>query len=354
MKTRPYKYDIPPAIFVSPRTHANDYIATQGIITTSDKHGSQKAIVNLYNDFIRGVKFFGLNSIDHPLESEAMLSRELAERVPLEALDKLCEHYSQGPLLFMSAPIASIVPRLVADDHVFVIKEPLGEDREFNYLLKDNEIIFEGVVNRHPIYNLMDSKLVGYVNGRTQGQFLLTNSGFILTTFKTNSNFIHDVYINPQLINPDRLAIEIERSQRNLKSEDKILRYLDKELKSYFIHLSESFKRKFPKEDLSGLGASITETNLTALRATMGENFPKALTIIGKIEILVKLKTILINEAMLPNYKVIELYNKTLDENKRTLSLHQSEPNLFRPSKSHGEKFVDSSENYQKKKRSFI
>jgi hypothetical protein len=59
------------------------------------------------------------------------------------------------------------------------------------------------------------------------------------------------------------------------------------------------------------------------------------------------------NERKLPDYRVIEEFDKTLDQSKLTLSEHQSKASFFRPGSSRGQKFAEAIKNIQSNAKKF-
>lgn len=292
--------------------NVNAWIKNEKLTYSFDPSSAQGKNQQLYNDFIRGLVVLGIdykrpeNQIDFD-KFLSMLHTQLEQKDP-EQYRMLEKHYSQGPLLFASAPFGPIIQNLEG----YVVKQPSGDMMRQELFIENNEIYIRTSVQGYPVYHIDGNpqKPNFYLPG-ANFLFKLTENGFAFQKMETDSAFIRDVYLDEGSINKTRL-----------EEEPDIANFL-KACQNYANRLT-AIKLDLQKE-------------LTSKEAEINQS----IQILLEKQKAIKSLILILQDPQIKNDK-LKYFQEAFNNVKDDLKKHRSAYGLkFNIHKSEGEKFVD-------------
>lgn len=171
----------------------NRFIKDWGLVYSLDAK-SKAGLAQLYQDFCRKLEVSGRRHHADPINTLDDFENYLKQGFTLQEIELLKQHYSQGPLLFMTAPLQTF-----SIGKGLSLKQPEGADLSMKLYKKDNEIYICCTAEKYPIVNQEDRELVDYLPASAECTFKLTDKGFAFQEMKTNSDFIKDIYLGKEV-----------------------------------------------------------------------------------------------------------------------------------------------------------
>jgi hypothetical protein len=171
----------------------NIYLNTEGITYSKDSK-SKSGINQLFSDFNRQFKILDLSPKANSIHTAEELEHALTQKISAEELETLKQHYSQGPLLFTTAPLNtfSIGPNLV-------LKQPFSHEMSNHLYKENNEFFIKCSLERFPILDTDTGEIVDFIPGPMEVLFKLTEAGFQFQEMKTSSQFLSAVYLGAEI-----------------------------------------------------------------------------------------------------------------------------------------------------------